>query len=84
MKIVAVDNFDRESRAERLVASNIENEEELQLMLLALQDTCSNDGPIWYRAFPNDYRLWRGMADLVGDDDELNAMIDAEIGVTSP
>lgn len=65
MKIVAVDNSARESVADRLVAEGIRNEQEGETMLKALQATCSEHGSTWYQLKPDDYRLSRGMEDLV-------------------
>lgn len=65
MKIIACDNFARETVADRLVASNIINEQEANLMLAALLSTCTDNTPTWYRLEPDDYKLWRGMEELV-------------------
>jgi hypothetical protein len=67
MKIVRTDNFDRETEAERLVAENIQIKHEADTMLKALQDTCTSYSQNWYVLKPDDYVLWRGMADLIGD-----------------
>ena len=64
MKIVAVDNFARETKADRLVAENV-NETEGNIMLEALRATCTPEGPTWYELKADDYRLSRGMEDLV-------------------
>lgn len=65
MKIVKVDNFDRETEPQRLVAENIQNKEEVAIMLKALQNSCYPEGSTWYRVFPDDYKLWRGMEEFV-------------------
>ena len=67
MKIVGVDNFDRETEADYLVAENIRNEEMANVMVKALNDKyCSSDhSPIHYVVKPDDYRLSKGMADLI-------------------
>ena len=64
MKIIAVDNLARDSVADRLVAANV-NASEGTLMLKALQDTCFPGGDTWYQLKEDDYRLSRGMEDLV-------------------
>lgn len=68
MKIIAVDNFNRETVADHLVADNIRSEREGKIMLDALRATCDEHGHTWYRLVENDYRLSRGMADIVGDE----------------
>ena len=65
MKIVAVDNLAREAVADRIVAVNIVNAEEADIMVTALQETCNEGGHTWYRLVPDDYVLCRGMADLI-------------------
>lgn len=65
MKIIRCDNFARENQPEHLVAENIENEREAKVMLEALQAMCTDNGPNWYRLVEDDYRLSRGMADLI-------------------
>lgn len=69
MKIVCIDNFDRETHAHRLVASNISNKEEARLMLDALQATCDDRGSDWYVMKEDDYTLWRGIAEFVDTDE---------------
>lgn len=65
MKIIQCDNFAREDQPEHLVADNITSESLGKIMLEALQATCHAEGSVWYKMVPNDYRLSRGMADLV-------------------
>jgi len=64
MKIVCVDNFARETKADRLVASGV-NEVEGTIMVKALCATCDAVGPNWYILKDDDYRLSRGMEDLI-------------------
>lgn len=73
MKIIAVDNFNRETIADRLVCSDIKYEPEGKMMLEALQASCTSAGATWYRLVEDDYRLSRGMADIVGEPEELEA-----------
>lgn len=73
MKIIGTDNFDRENVADWLVADNIKSEREGKVMLEALQSTCSSHGAAWYKLVEDDYRLSRGMADIVGEPEELEA-----------
>ena len=68
MKIIAVDNYARETVADRLVADNITIPSEAKIMLDALQKTCGRASSIWYHVRPDDYVLSRGMADIVGDE----------------
>lgn len=64
MKIVRVSNFDNPTVPQALVAENISNEDELRIMLTALQRLCTSSGTYWYSAFPDDYQPTRGMSDL--------------------
>lgn len=65
MKLVAVDNFNRDEVADRLVADNITDEREGLLILKALRATCDEYSTTWYKLMPDYYRLSRGMEDLV-------------------
>jgi hypothetical protein len=64
-KIIWVDGFGRESVPERLVAENISNKREADIMLAALTESCSGDESQWYRIVENDRKLWRGMEELI-------------------
>ena len=58
MKIVRTDNFAREHISERLVAENIQNKEEAEVMIGALIDKLtSHSGPNWYKLVDDDYKL---------------------------
>lgn len=70
MKIIQVDNFAREDQPEHLVAENITNDAVAKVLIGALEDTCSDNGPVWYRLVEDDHRLARGMVDIVGEPDE--------------
>lgn len=66
MKIIQVDNFDRETVAEVLVAENIQSQEHADVMLAALRTKCFTlYGSAWYRIVPDDHKLWGGMKELV-------------------
>jgi hypothetical protein len=67
MKIIGTDNFNRDSVADFLVAENIKNEDFGKVMVEALNKKyCRrDDSPYYYRLVADDYRLSRGMADLV-------------------
>jgi hypothetical protein len=67
MKIVATDNFGREAVAEFMVAENIRDENYANIMCEALNKKyCDHDGAIThYKVMPDDYKLWRGMEELV-------------------
>jgi hypothetical protein len=64
MKIVQTDNYDRETVAEELVAENIKSEEYAGIMLNALQ-THRRNPAVWFKLAKDDYRLYRGMEDLI-------------------
>ena len=68
MKIIQTDNYDRESEPQVLVASNITNQHYADIMLDALQKAEGRYTEHWYKIVPDSHVLWRGMADLVGDD----------------
>ncbi len=68
MKIVAVDNFAQESVADVLVAENISNKSYAEVMVNALNERyCKpfENAPRFYEVKEDDYRLSRGMEDLV-------------------
>lgn len=58
MKIICVDNFNRETVSDRLVADNIKNSTEANLMIEALKGTCSVQGSHWYKLVQDDYKLY--------------------------
>lgn len=64
-KIVRIDNYARETVAEKLVAENIANETEAKLMCEALQSYPCRSHNDWFCVKPADYVLWRGMEELV-------------------
>jgi len=67
MKIVGVDNFAQEAVADLLVAENITNKSYAEVMCKALNDRYCVDrlGARHYQIKEDDYRLSRGMEDLV-------------------
>jgi hypothetical protein len=57
-KIVAIDNFDRDYRPDRLVAENITSEAEAQVMVDALNERYGGDHvPDYYVVKSDDYKL---------------------------
>ena len=64
-KIVRVDNYDRETRAERLVAENFANLEEAIICQNALCVDPNRNDDDWFRVREQDNPLWRGMEELV-------------------
>lgn len=73
MKIIGTSNFDNEAVADFLVCDSIRSKADGDLMLAALLRTCSSSSTYWYKLVEDDYRLSRGMADIVGDPEELDA-----------
>lgn len=66
MKIICTDNFARESIADRLVVEGIEHEGEAIAMSNGLNQAFGGENsPNYYTAVPDNYRLWRGMEELV-------------------
>ncbi|MEZ2132505.1 MULTISPECIES: hypothetical protein [unclassified Sinorhizobium] len=65
MKIIAKDNFDRESVADILVAENVP-EYYAPRIASFLQETHGGEyASRFYEAVGDDYRLWRGMEEFV-------------------
>jgi hypothetical protein len=65
MKIIRIDNYDRQTVADKIAASGIENNNEAVVMLTALQNDPNRSPDVWFRLVDDDYVLWRGMEDLV-------------------
>lgn len=67
MKIIGKDNFDRDEVADYLIAENIRLKELANVMCRALNDKYCNsdDAPTFYKVVEDDYRLSRGMEDIV-------------------
>lgn len=64
MKLILMDNLDRETVADILVAENIQNNE-LADILLGRLETYFKGSAWWPTLKPDNYRLSRGMEDLV-------------------
>lgn len=64
MKIIGMDAYDRESVAHVLVAENV-NPAYCDVLVDVLNATKSAHTELYYVAKPDDFRLWRGMEDLV-------------------
>lgn len=67
MKIIRVSNFNIETEAEYVVADNIKHEKQANIMCNALNVDVGPQSDDYFRVVPDDYVLWRGMADIVGD-----------------
>ena len=65
MKIICKDGYARDNIADRLVAENIQNSKEADIMLKALLEAGEDDESQWYELVLDEYRLWQGMEDLV-------------------
>lgn len=64
MKIVAVDNFARESVADILIKENVSKEEGEKIVAEQNYGMGDND-PRYYVLKEDDYKLWRGMEELI-------------------
>ncbi|MGG1659535.1 hypothetical protein [Brevibacillus sp. NRS-1366] len=64
MKIIAVDNFARESVAEKLIAENV-NEYWGKRIVDSLNDKQHANSQDFFELVSDDYVLWRGMEELV-------------------
>lgn len=56
MKIVLVDNYDRDDRSDFLVAENV-TEHFANLIVKLLNEKEGKDSPNFYRAVPDNYKL---------------------------
>ena len=67
MKIISTDNFDREIYSDLLIAENIRIKEYADIMCKALNDKFSNNdyADRFYKVVEDDYKLWRGMEELI-------------------
>ena len=63
MKIIGVDNYNRESIADYLVCDNVRDEAFGNAMVKALNEY--PNGSTFFRLVPSDHRLSLGMEDLV-------------------
>ena len=65
MKIIAVDNFARENVADQLVAENVPISY-AHVMTETLNEQFGGEyADKFFKAVPDDHRLWRGMEELV-------------------
>lgn len=64
MKIIAVDNFGRESIADKLIAENV-SEYWGKFIVDLMNDKQHDDSLNFFRLVNDDYKLWRGMEELV-------------------
>lgn len=67
-KIIGTDNLNRETVADNLLISHIPDEEQAKAKQFCdwlNTFTCYDHGGRYYRVVENDYRLSRGMEDLV-------------------
>lgn len=64
-KVVDVSNFDNESVAECLVAEGFKDHQSAQSCADMMNKDRGEGSYYWAVVKPGDYRLWRGMEDLV-------------------
>lgn len=64
MKIIGKDNYNRENVADVLIAENVDPQK-LDVLVDTLNFKFSEYTDYYYMAVKDDYRLWRGMEDLV-------------------
>lgn len=64
MKVVSVDNFNRESVADELIKENV-SKEEGERIVKEQNDKMNPNSSDCYVLKEDNYRLWRGMEDLV-------------------
>lgn len=65
MKIIGIDNFNRESVADFLVCENVTNDYIGSKIVELLNKDSGEHGSWFYRLVEDDHRLWRGMEELV-------------------
>lgn len=68
MKVVLVSNFDDGGVAESLLEANLDELQAVRAARAWNDKNASYYSNYYAEVKPDDYRLWRGMADLVGDD----------------
>ncbi|MDY7043599.1 hypothetical protein RVS70_05210 [Virgibacillus sp. M23] len=64
MKVILVDNFNRESEADTLIAENV-SEYWGNRIVKALNDKNHKNSFEYFELVDDDYKLWRGMEELV-------------------
>ena len=65
MKIIAASNHDLETYAQYFVAENIPTKELANDMCKGLNEKATDSSLTYYRVVEDDYKLWRGMEDLI-------------------
>lgn len=63
-KVVRVDNYDRETVANVAVAEWLD-ELDAEIICERLRKDLMRDDAVWYRVYPQEQKLWRGLAELV-------------------
>ncbi|AGR47661.1 hypothetical protein PHIM7_19 [Sinorhizobium phage phiM7] len=63
MKIIGVDNYNREYCADVLICENVRNTYIGNLIVEYLNSLATTDN--YYKLVEDDYRLWRGMEELI-------------------
>ena len=63
-KVVRVSNYASQTYAESVLAEKL-SEREADAVCEAMQSCHINGSPDWYAVKPQNYRLWRGMAEFV-------------------
>lgn len=64
MKIIQIDNFGREEVADILIADNV-NEYYAKIIIEALNKAFDTNDSRFFVAKADDYKLWKGMEELV-------------------
>ena len=67
MKIIRTSNYNIETEAQYIVAEGIKHREQGLVMLDALQADPKRSDFDWFELVEDNYKLWRGMADIVGE-----------------
>lgn len=65
MKIIAVDNFDRENMADVLIAENVPEFYGKYIADYLQLSFGGNYAPHFFKAVEDDYVLWRGMEEFI-------------------
>lgn len=65
MKIIAIDNFARESVADILIAENVNPNYVEDIVKFLQNEFGGHYAPRYFTAVEDDHVLWRGMEDLV-------------------
>ena len=65
MKIICVDNFNRENMADELVCENVNEYYREHIVDFLNKKFGGDDSFNYYRLVEDDYKLWRGMEELV-------------------